>query len=222
MSTLHLSNLVGVFNANLAPGLPNWNNIPTIGGTLQLAAVEFLTTGTIRSAATWTYSSDNTAVATVNSSTGLVTGVSSGTCHITATSDDMQVGVLPIGVALLSLGSSTIAFGSSTTVTCTGGTAFNTNWSTGAPGCTSLVAPTADPLSLGRIVGGQVTVKSDFGMTLTGSPVPAHVPIVCSFQTGDLTIPNALQGCALPNVIFGGIYASTTLTVTGVPGWQGA
>jgi hypothetical protein len=57
-----------------------------VANTVQLTATDFDQSGAVFSGATTTFSSSNPAVATVDSATGLVTGVSAGTATITATS----------------------------------------------------------------------------------------------------------------------------------------
>ena len=57
-----------------------------VGGTVQLTATPMDQNSVAFVGATTTFSSSNTAVATVNSTTGLVTGVATGTATITATS----------------------------------------------------------------------------------------------------------------------------------------
>ena len=211
-----MSHSAGLYSAS--PFSPNWNHVQSVGGTLQLTAIEFNQNGTVRSAATWTYSSDNAGVCTVNSS-GLVTGAGAGTCNITATSDDGVSAVFPVGCALLSWVTRTIAFGTSTTISASGG-GPSTIWQVGTPGC---VAPIGSYNAQGLVSGASITLG-----TIQGSftnPVPgtatAHCPVFCVFQTGQTTLVNSLQGNTNPLWLFGGIYAQSTLTVTGVPNWGG-
>jgi hypothetical protein len=62
------------------------DNEDNVSSTVQLTATDFDQFGVMFVGATTTFSSSNPAVATVNSMTGLVTGVSSGTVMISATS----------------------------------------------------------------------------------------------------------------------------------------
>jgi hypothetical protein len=205
----------GLFSTS--PFSPNWNHIPAIGGTLQLTAVEWVG-GVVRGGATWTYSSDNTGVCTVNSS-GLVTGTGVGACNITAQSDDGTSAVFPVGCALLSWVTKTIAFGASTSISASGG-GPSTTWQVGTPGC---VAPIGTYNAQGLVAGSSLTLETIQGaFTNPGSgTATAHCPIVCNFQTGQTTVLNMLQGNLSPIWLFPGIYAQSVLTVTGVPNWNG-
>lgn len=61
-----------------------------IGGTATVTAAAFDANNNAVSGATITFSSDNTAVATVNSTTGVVTAVGSGSANISATSNGVS------------------------------------------------------------------------------------------------------------------------------------
>ena len=100
----------------LHPLSPNCLHIGTVGGTLQLFAQAYDIKG-IPISPGFNWSSDNTSVATVNSS-GLVTGVANGICNITAQASDagLASASTPFGVALVSANSITIAYGNSTTL----------------------------------------------------------------------------------------------------------
>jgi hypothetical protein len=208
---------VGLYTTS--PFSPNWNHIPSVSGTLQLTAVEWRANGTIRSAATFIYASDNTSVCTVNSSSGLVTGAGTGVANITATSDSGFSAVFPVGCALLSWVTRTIAFGNSTTITASGGGA-STTWQVGTPGCVVLAGPSN---VAGVVTGATVTLNTIQGAFTNpiGGTATAHCPVSCNFQTGQTTLLNSLQGNANPIWLFSGIYAQSTLTVTGVPNWGG-
>jgi hypothetical protein len=95
----------------LHPSGPNVLHMPTAGSTVQLVATAFDSSGLIVSTS-FTWSSDNTGVATVNSS-GLVTGVANGICNIQAQANDSGAakGSIAVGTALLSVNSMTIAYG---------------------------------------------------------------------------------------------------------------
>ena len=67
----------------LHPFSPNCLHMPTIGATIQLFATSRDKNGLVVST-TFTWTTDNAAIATVNSSKGLVTAVASGICNIKA------------------------------------------------------------------------------------------------------------------------------------------
>ena len=212
---------VGLYSAS--PFAPNWNHISVIGGTLQLIATEWNKDATVRSAATFSYSSDNTNVCTVNSSTGLCTGAGVGVCTITARSDDGFAAQFPVGCALLSWVTRTIAFGQSTTISCSGGSKANPSWYIGTPGCVSAIG-NYDPQ--GPIVGSTITLNTIQGEFNPNTPTPpatgnAHCPVFCSFSTGQTNLLNLLQGNISPIWAFPFISAASTLTITGVPQWTG-
>jgi Bacterial Ig-like domain (group 2) len=85
---------------------------PTAGSTIQLFATALDSNGLIVST-TFTWSSDNAGVVTVNSSTGVVTGVASGICNIQAQADDSGAAKsgIAVGVALLSANTISLAYG---------------------------------------------------------------------------------------------------------------
>jgi uncharacterized protein YjdB len=96
----------------LHPFSPNCLHMPTAGSTIQLFATALDSNGLIVST-TFTWSSDNAGVATVNSSTGVVTGVASGICNIQAQADDSGAAKsgIAVGVALLSANTISLAYG---------------------------------------------------------------------------------------------------------------
>jgi len=72
---------------------------------------------------TWTWTSSNTGIATINSSTGLATGVGSGVCEIIATATvGLQTfsGAAMFGCALISPGTATITNGACQNGECIG------------------------------------------------------------------------------------------------------
>ena len=116
--------------------------MPTAGSTIQLFSTAFDQNGLIVSTS-FTWSSDNARVATLNSGTGLATGVANGICNIQAQANDSGAakGTISVGVALLSANTISLAYGNSTTISSVGG--FNTaNWCGGAEGAAHVVAGT--------------------------------------------------------------------------------
>jgi hypothetical protein len=125
----------------LHPLSPHCLHVQTVGGTLQLFAQAYDIKG-IPISPGFNWSSDNTSVATVNSS-GLVTGVANGICNIQAQAADagLASASTPLGVALLSANSISLAYGNSSTLSSIGG--FPTaNWCGGCPGACEVVAGT--------------------------------------------------------------------------------
>jgi hypothetical protein len=189
--------------------------MPTAGSTVQLVATAFDNSGLIVSTS-FTWSSDNTGVATVNSGTGLVTGVANGICNIQAQANDSGAakGSIAVGVALLSANTISLAYGNSTTISSVGG--FPTaNWSSGAPGAAQVYAGTivngfvvnsADPI--GWNPGPIATILTPIFQGPTSFMATAHVPIFAS-----VGISNALPT---------GIGCMATANITGVPNWAGA
>jgi uncharacterized protein YjdB len=81
----------------------------TVGGTSQLSATPKDQNGSLFVGATTTFASSNTSIATVDSNTGLVTGVANGTVTITATSVSGSVSVT--GTTTITIGSTTVGGG---------------------------------------------------------------------------------------------------------------
>ena len=188
--------------------------MPTVGSTVQLFATAFDSNGLIVSTS-FTWSSDNTGVATVNSS-GLVTGVANGICNIQAQANDSGAakGSIAVGTALLSVNSMTIAYGQTATISSVGGFA-TAGWSSGAPGAAQVYAGTivngfvvnsANPI--GWNPGPIATIVTPVYQGPTSFTATAHVPVFVS-----VGISNALPG---------GIFCMAMVNVTGVPNWTGA
>jgi uncharacterized protein YjdB len=95
----------------------------TVGNTSTGTATTFDAGGNVLTGRVVVWSSTNTSVATVNSSTGIVTAVAIGTATIRATSESrigsatITVGVTPVAQVSVTLGASTVAPGGSTTAT---------------------------------------------------------------------------------------------------------
>jgi len=193
----------------LHPSGPNVLHMPTAGSTVRLVATAFDNSGLIVSTS-FTWSSDNASVATVNSGTGLVTGVANGICNIQAQANDSGAAKnkIAVGVALLSANTISLAYGSSTTISSVGG--FDTaNWFGGCPGAAEVragirvngfIVNSANP-GLGSEPGPIATIFTPVYQGPTSFTATAHVPIFANV---------------------GGIYCSATANITGVPNWSGA
>ena len=192
----------------LHPFSANSLHMPTAGSQIQLFATALDRDGVVVSTS-FTWSSDNASVATVNGS-GLVTGVATGICKIQAQANDSgaAIGSIAVGVALLSSNTISLAYGNSTTISSVGG--FDTvNWGGGCPGAAEVRAGTrvngfmvnsANP-SLGWEPGPTATIFTPVYQGPTSFTATAHVPIFASV---------------------GGIYCMATANITGVPNWVGA
>lgn len=117
------------------------NSVASVGGTLQFTAFAWDGIAVlnppfgnpIQPQPTWTWASTNTGVATINSSTGLATGVSAGVCEIIATATvGLQTfsGSAMFGVTLITPNTATINYGSSQVFTASGNSA---QWQSGIP-----------------------------------------------------------------------------------------
>ncbi len=111
-------NPVPVASVTIAPPSPD---TVLIGYTTQLSATTKDSIGGVLTGRTVTWQSDNTAAATVNSSTGLVTGVAAGTANISATSEGKSISVTMVST-IAPVGSVVVA-PASDSVLATGGTA---------------------------------------------------------------------------------------------------
>jgi hypothetical protein len=193
----------------LHPLSPNCLHMPTAGSTIQLFATALDANGLIVST-TFTWSSDNAGVATVNSSTGVVTGVASGICNIQGQANDSGAAKssIAVGVALLSTNTISLAYGNSTTISSVGG--FNTaNWCGGCPGAAEVIA--------GTIVNGFVTNSAN--PSLGWNPGPTATIITPIYQ-GPISFTATAHVPIFASV--GGIYCMATANITGVPNWAGA
>lgn len=199
----------------LHPLSPNCLHRPTAGATIQLFAFAFDGNGVLISPITFTWTSSDAGVATVDSN-GLVTGVANGICVIKAVAFDSgaAVGTISVGVALLSANTISLAYGNSTTISSVGG--FTTaNWCSGAPGSAEVragtrvngfIANSADP-GTGWEPGPIATIFTPIFQGPITSTATAHAPIFASVGISP----------ALP----GGIYCMATANITGVPNWAG-
>jgi hypothetical protein len=122
------------------PVLYGVNSVATVGGTLQYSAFAFDTNvstlypfgNPIQPQPSWTWTTSNGSVATVNSS-GLVTGAGAGICTITASivvGSATFSGSAQFGCALITPATATVNFGTPQTFTVTNGPG---HWFSGVP-----------------------------------------------------------------------------------------
>jgi uncharacterized protein YjdB len=176
---------------NLTTGCTNYKSITVTGGstvlpiTGTLTACVGMTTTLFDSTSGGTWSSSNVAIATVGSSTGIVTGVSAGACVITyAVGTSFATTTVTVSPAPSAIsGPSTVAAGSSITLTdaISGGmwTSSNTSIAT--------VNPTTGVVT--GVSAGTVVIYYSFGtgctasktVTVTGTGI--LLPIFGSFNT---------------------------------------
>ena len=180
------------------------NSVASVGGTLQFTA--FAWDGLaylnqpfgfpIQPQPTWTWASSNTGIATINSSTGLATGVSQGICTITAStvvSGQTFSGSAQFGVALISPATSTLNYGQSAAFTASS----NAQWQSGIP-------------AVAQMWNGNTNVFGSSATAITGVSTTHY--------------PNSSQVVPIYAYIGGygsggieGVIASANLTVNNIP-----
>ena len=189
-----------------------------------------------------TWSSSNTGVATVNATTGVVTGVSAGTANIIATVDGISgqspitVNAVPVASVTLALGSSSIAAGATTTATATTRDAGNNiltgrvvsftsnNNAVATVGAftgvvTGVSAGTATIFATSEGITGQATIT----VTASGSVATVQVALGSSnVQVGSTTTAVATLRDASNNVVSGPVtWSSSAPSVASVGGSSG-
>jgi len=157
-----------------------------------------------------TYSSSNAGIASVNSSTGVVTGVSAGTCTITATgiANNTQIAVTSTltVVALtpaVSPTTATIDQLATTTITASGFTGGTVTWSSSATGTATVNASTG---VVTGVAHGQATNQTAT-ITATGVSNPAQT------ATCVVTV-RAVSVSVSPSTATVGINTTQTFTAT--------
>ena len=169
-------------------------------------------TGTLTNAATGgTWVSDNTAVATVGSSSGVVNGIAAGTATVTytvstgcSTTAVITVNAIPGSVT----GSGTVCAGGNTTLSCTpsGGV-----WSTTTSSIATIGSSTGvlTGVSTGTVVVTYSAGSSCFSTTIiTVNPVPATITGTASVCEGQTT--------TLTNTTSGGTWSSDNILIVTV------
>lgn len=190
------------------PFSPNCLHMPVAGSsTIQLFANAY-DQDDLPISPGFTWATDNPSIATVSSS-GLVTSVATGICHITANANDniAAKASTPVGVALLSANSVTISYGQTTTLSSIGGLP-TVNWVGGCPGAAEVVA--------GTLVNGFVVPDHSSTAWNSGPTATIKTPVFTGSSSFTATAHVPVQ------VSVGGIYCMATVNVTGVPNWQGA
>jgi len=193
-----------------------------VGGTTSLS--DAITGGT--------WSSSNTGIATVNATTGIVTGVSVGTCDITYTTPAGCTATIPVNVIILSpiTGTMTVCQGSTTTLAESAGT---TTWTSSNTLVATIGATTG---VVTGISGGtaNVTFTTGTGCYTTAtvtvnptSPITGNVSI-CQYFTTNLadalvggTWHSGNPGVATINgsgLVYGATAGTATISYTSIPG----
>ena len=205
---------------------PPCNAIGAITGTTTVCQGSTTTLADATHGGVGTWYSNNTAVATVNSSTGVVTGVSPGTAKITdsvatpcgGSSATTTVTVLPVPAAIG--GSLSVCMGSTTTLTnsVSSGTWTSSNTAVGTIGSSSGV--------LTPITTGTTTVTYNLGngcatatAIATVNPLPAAIggtTVVCQGST--VTLTDGTSGGTWSTVSATATVVGSTGVVTGVSG----
>jgi len=184
-------------------GSPYANSIATVGGTLQFSAFAWDGLGILnppfgdplQPQPTWTWSSSNTGIATINSSTGLVTGAGSGVCQITASSTvglQILAGSAMLGVGLISPASATINYGQTQLFTASS----TAQWFSGIPAV------------------AQMSTGNTNGL---GSSATAVTGLTPNFPSGSAVVPvyAVIGGYGFNGLE--GVIAQASLTVNNIP-----
>jgi uncharacterized protein YjdB len=157
----------------------------TIGQTTQATAIVKDVSGNVLTGRAVTWSTDIPSVATVNAS-GLVSAVSAGNVHITATSEGqsgsatMSVAAPSIASITVTLGSSTIAIGSKTQATAVARDAGG-NILAGKVLTLTSDNPSIATFTLGVVTGGSVGTTN---ITAVGEGVTGSAPITVALSAG--------------------------------------
>jgi len=199
-----------LFTVNAAPG--------PITGSSVVCQSATTTLSDISTGGTW--SSSNTAIATVGSATGVVTGVASGTANISytisGTSSVLTITVYPAPAAIT--GASALCVGATTTLSdATGGGA----WSSSAISVATVGSATGivSGASAGTVTLSYTTSCSAVTRAITINPVPAPAAIsgatgICSGSS--ITLTNTTSGGTWTSGSSIATVGSTSGLVTGV------
>lgn len=182
----------------------------TVGSTTTATAATFDANGNVLTGRSVTWSSSNTAVATVNS-TGTVTGVAAGTANIIATSEgrtgqaSIAVGVVPVASITVALSPSSIATGATSTATATLRDASNN-------------VLTGRSVTWSSSNTARATVNSSTGVVTGVSTGTANIVATAEGVTGQATITVATAAVASVTVSLGAssIAVGGTTTATAV------
>jgi uncharacterized repeat protein (TIGR02543 family) len=159
-----------------------------VGGTQQFTATTRDAGGNVLTGRAVTWSSSNTAVATVNTSTGLVTGVAAGSATITATSEGksgtatVTVGQVPVATVTVSPTSASILVGATQQFTATtkdaGGNVLTgraVTWSSSNTGVATVNSSTG--LVTGVAAGSVTITATSEGKSGTATVTVSQVPV---------------------------------------------
>ncbi|MBX6331549.1 MAG: Ig domain-containing protein, partial [Gemmatimonadaceae bacterium] len=204
-----------------------------VGQTTQLTATARTQSGTVLASAPMTWSTSNSAVATV-SPAGVVRGVAAGTVTIRATSGgvtgELPMSVIPIPIASVSVAPAarTLALSDTVTLTATvrdgSGNALTgrtVTWSSSAPARVSLSATTGASVIATAVAPGTVTVTATSEghsgqATITVNAAPsANAPTIASVAGGAL-ITAGETGVAIVGTNFSTTPAQNFVTIDGV------
>ncbi|GAB1341994.1 beta strand repeat-containing protein [Gemmatimonas sp.] len=192
----------------------------TVGATVQGTAVLRAATGTVLSGRTVTWSSSNSAVATVNAS-GLVTAVAAGTANISATSEGktdsapLTVSPAPVSSVTVSLNPTSIQVGGTSTGTATTRDASNNVLNgravTWASSNTSIATVNASGVVTGVAAGTATITATSEGVNGTADITVTNVPVSSvsvvlnptSIQVGGTSTGTATTRDASNNVLNG-------------------
>ena len=197
------------------------NALPTIAaitGTLDVCIV--LTTQLLNATTGGTWSSSNTSIATVNSSTGVVTGVAAGTTTITYTtaangngcintaSATVTVNASPTVAAITGATGTTVGSTTQLASTTTGGTWSSSNTTVATVSSTGLITGVAAGTATitYAVTSGTCTSSVTKVITITAAPVNNNPPVAVAdaysaVKGGTLTVaaPGVLNNDSDPN-----------------------
>jgi hypothetical protein len=172
----------------VTPRPPQVASVATVGATLQFSAFAYdnvvdatqhLSGHPMLPQPTFTWSTSNSSVATINSS-GLATGVGAGTCTVSASVvvglDSMGnlitiIGTTQFAVAMISPATQTVNFGVAGTTFSVAGTGLTAQWFSGIPVVAEFY--TGDTNFFGN------TATAVMGGTVHGQPSTVTVPVYC-------------------------------------------
>ncbi len=198
-------------NSEAAPNAPQnslINSVAATGDTLQFYAFAWDTTIPnygegmpyglpLEPQPTFVWTSSNTGIATINSGTGIATGVSAGICEITATAtvDTVPyIGSASFGVALISPASATVSYPNTQVFT----------WEGGGSGVQWFSAPNFAQISTGN-------------SSTTGNSATAITAVSLDYSASSVTVPVYALFNSGQNGATQGVVAQASLTINNLP-----
>src|SRR6266511_4239366 len=188
------------------------------GQTTQLTATPKDAAGTPLSGRLVTWASSNTSVATVNSSSGLVSGVAAGSATITATSEGQSgsaaVTVTPVPVASVAVSpaTATIQIGQTAQLTATPKDANGTTLSGRAVNWTSSNTSVATVNSSSGLVSGVAAGSATITATSEGQSGSAAASVAVSPATASILVGQTVQLTATPKDASGNALSGRVVT----------